>query len=201
MDCEKFGHARNHAREHSVEPFEPFESKNHLRTPAGAAISGIVVDFSPIFPAMARPAPFFCRFFTFIPPLPCAARLYGRNFDFIPAAGRMPPNCFQPRIEFQPGNEKSPRLARRKSEGFLLPLLGNVLLSRDPSVQVPSALEGLTVVFGMGTRGSPPLLSPNSAASRSVSYFTRARSLAQLPAQGPSLLQNRMRNMSVWLSG
>ncbi|MBB3132098.1 hypothetical protein FHS19_006824, partial [Paenibacillus rhizosphaerae] len=28
------------------------------------------------------------------------------------------------------------------------PSLGNVLLSQDPSVQVPSALEGLTVVFG-----------------------------------------------------
>jgi hypothetical protein len=41
---------------------------------------------------------------------------------------------------------------------------GNVLLSRDPSVQVPSALEGLTVVFGMGTRGSPPLSSPDGLA-------------------------------------
>ena len=39
--------------------------------------------------------------------------------------------------------------------------LGDVLLSRDPAVQVPSALEGLTVVFGMGTRGSLPLLPPN----------------------------------------
>ncbi|GAC43080.1 hypothetical protein PPOP_2446, partial [Paenibacillus popilliae ATCC 14706] len=29
-------------------------------------------------------------------------------------------------------------------------LLGSVLLSQDPAVQVPSALEGLTVVFGMG---------------------------------------------------
>ena len=38
--------------------------------------------------------------------------------------------------------------------------LGDVLLSRDPSVQVPSALEGLTVVFGMGTRGTLPP-SPN----------------------------------------
>ena len=40
-------------------------------------------------------------------------------------------------------------------------MLGDVLLSRDPAVQVPSALEGLTVVFEMGTRGSPPPLSPN----------------------------------------
>ena len=30
--------------------------------------------------------------------------------------------------------------------------LGNVLLSQNPAVQVPLALEGLTVVFEMGTR-------------------------------------------------
>ena len=39
--------------------------------------------------------------------------------------------------------------------------LGDVLVSRDPAVQVPSALEGLTVVFGMGTRGTLPLSPPN----------------------------------------
>jgi hypothetical protein len=40
-------------------------------------------------------------------------------------------------------------------------LLGNVLLSQNPAVQVPLALEGLTVVFEMGTRGSPPPSLPN----------------------------------------
>ncbi len=40
-------------------------------------------------------------------------------------------------------------------------VLGDVLLSQDPAVQVPSALEGLTVVFGMGTRGSLPPSPPN----------------------------------------
>ena len=35
-------------------------------------------------------------------------------------------------------------------------LPGNVLASQDPAVQVLSALEGLTVVFGMGTGVSPP---------------------------------------------
>ncbi len=40
-------------------------------------------------------------------------------------------------------------------------MLGGVLLSQDPAVQVPSALEGLTVVFGMGTRGTPPPSPPN----------------------------------------
>jgi hypothetical protein len=39
--------------------------------------------------------------------------------------------------------------------------LGNVLLSQNPAVQVPLALEGLTVVFEMGTRGSPPPSLPN----------------------------------------
>jgi hypothetical protein len=40
-------------------------------------------------------------------------------------------------------------------------VLGNVLLFQNPAVQVPSTLEGLTVVFEMGTRGSPPPSSPN----------------------------------------
>lgn len=38
---------------------------------------------------------------------------------------------------------------------------GNVLLSQSPSGQVPSALEGLTAVFGMGTGVSPPPSSPD----------------------------------------
>ena len=37
---------------------------------------------------------------------------------------------------------------------------GNVLLSRAVSSQVPSALKGLTSVFGMGTGGSLSPLSP-----------------------------------------
>ena len=40
-------------------------------------------------------------------------------------------------------------------------VLGDVLLSQDPAVQVPSALKGLTVVFEMGTRGSPSPSPPN----------------------------------------
>ncbi|MDQ0418311.1 hypothetical protein J2Z48_002501, partial [Croceifilum oryzae] len=32
---------------------------------------------------------------------------------------------------------------------LLLCMPGDVLLFQDPAVQVPSALEGLTVVFGM----------------------------------------------------
>ena len=37
---------------------------------------------------------------------------------------------------------------------------GNGLLSRGVTTQVPSALEGLTAVFGMGTGVSPPLSLP-----------------------------------------
>src|SRR4051812_8716963 len=46
--------------------------------------------------------------------------------------------------------------------------LGDVLLSQDPAVQVPSALKGLTVVFGMGTRGSPSPSSPNGCCLKEV---------------------------------
>jgi hypothetical protein len=45
---------------------------------------------------------------------------------------------------------------------------GNVLLSQDPAVQVPLALEGLTVVFGMGTRGTPPPLLPDRSCDEVV---------------------------------
>src|SRR5207245_7264969 len=40
-------------------------------------------------------------------------------------------------------------------------MLGNDLLSRRVAPTVPSALEGLTSVFGKGTGVSPPPLSPN----------------------------------------
>ena len=39
---------------------------------------------------------------------------------------------------------------------------GNDLLSQDLAVQVPSALEGLTTVFGMGTGVAPPPSSPGN---------------------------------------
>ena len=37
---------------------------------------------------------------------------------------------------------------------------GDGLLSRDLSIGVPSALQGLTIVFGMGTSMAPALKSP-----------------------------------------
>ena len=43
---------------------------------------------------------------------------------------------------------------------------GNVLLSRAVSSQVPSALKGLTAVFGMGTGGSPSPSPPETLEAR-----------------------------------
>ena len=47
---------------------------------------------------------------------------------------------------------------------------GDGLLSRDLSIGVPSALQGLTIVFGMGTSVAPALKSPaiNSRNDRGV---------------------------------
>ena|GEM_PF-2632372 len=39
-------------------------------------------------------------------------------------------------------------------------ILGNVLLSHEVALEVPSAQEVLTAVFGMGTGVTPPLLPP-----------------------------------------
>ena len=48
--------------------------------------------------------------------------------------------------------------------GFSQKKSGDVLLSQEDSLQVPSALVGLTSVFGMGTGVAPPLWSPKTRA-------------------------------------
>ena len=45
---------------------------------------------------------------------------------------------------------------------------GGVLLSQGLSSQVPSALEGLTSVFGMGTGVTPSLWPPKSVVNEGV---------------------------------
>ena len=55
--------------------------------------------------------------------------------------------------------KKRPTLSGRS---FLFMESGNVLLSQVVSNQVPSALKGLTSVFGMGTGGSLSPLSPEN---------------------------------------
>jgi hypothetical protein len=46
---------------------------------------------------------------------------------------------------------------KRAPEGALKEKTGGVLLSREVSLRVPSALAGLTALFGMGRGVSPPL--------------------------------------------
>ena len=55
------------------------------------------------------------------------------------------------------GNKKA---RRQKPAGFFYP--GNDLLSHSVTRAVPSALEGLTSVFGMGTGVTPPPWSPGT---------------------------------------
>ena len=68
---------------------------------------------------------------------------------------------------------------------------GGVLLSRAVSSQVPSALRGLTSVFGMGTGGSLSLLSPeiSGVSSRLLSLFAFLR-LRSPPRSTPSQLHS-----------
>ena len=60
-----------------------------------------------------------------------------------------------PPVEPMPTNEKrGPRWGPSRAKS------GGVLLSQGVSPQVPSALVGLTAVFGMGTGVTPPLWPP-----------------------------------------
>jgi hypothetical protein len=57
------------------------------------------------------------------------------------------------------GNKKSPSSNQRRRA---LKNPGGVLLSHTVAHAVPSALEGLTSVFGMGTGVTPPLSPPKT---------------------------------------
>jgi hypothetical protein len=60
----------------------------------------------------------------------------------------------------KPSRNAEKAAPRKRGAAFILQMFGNDLLSRSPSAQVPSALTGLTSVFGKGTGGSLSLLSP-----------------------------------------
>ena len=59
-------------------------------------------------------------------------------------------------------------------------LPGNDLLSQDSAIQVSSALEVLTTVFGMGTGGTPPELSPDYVLSELCLLDFRSLKTAQI---------------------
>ena len=59
----------------------------------------------------------------------------------------------EPEIEEAPSPKQRGQLQRKS---------GDVLLSQGNAPQVPSALAGLTAVFGMGTGVAPPPWSPET---------------------------------------
>ena len=77
----------------------------------------------------------------------------------IPLPSLVPlPNASLP-LSLRPKTTKKEKLEDFSSKLLYLDS-GNVLLSRAVSSQVPSALKGLTSVFGMGTGGTPSPSSP-----------------------------------------
>ena len=77
----------------------------------------------------------------------------------IPLPSLVPlPNSSLP-LSLRPKTTKKEKLEDFSSKLLYLDS-GNVLLSRAVSSQVPSALKGLTSVFGMGTGGTPSPSSP-----------------------------------------
>ena len=65
-----------------------------------------------------------------------------------------------------PVPQPSPDAPRGRPAAAPLKYPGGDLLSRGSTPQVPSALAGLTSVFGMGTGGSPPLSPPETFCAR-----------------------------------
>ena len=72
-----------------------------------------------------------------------------------------------------PPKKRAPPRIRRGSEE-----LGGVLLSHDLSIAVPSALQGLTTVFGMGTGVTPPASPPGTLHTGALAAPTLAMARA-----------------------
>ena len=75
------------------------------------------------------------------------------------------------RVRWRPAMRPTPPASRVPSEPPALSLTkkeipGDDLLSHPVARAVPSALAGLTAVFGMGTGVSPPLWSPDTSLSK-----------------------------------
>ena len=70
-------------------------------------------------------------------------------------------NFIDPCYEIQQHEKQKPRTRFTPAGAFVFNS-GNVLLSHTLARAVPSGLQGLTSVFGMGTGGTPALQSPKS---------------------------------------
>ena len=75
-------------------------------------------------------------------------------------------------------------------------LPGSVLASQDPTVQVLSALEGLTVVFGMGTGVSPPPWPPDS---RLQIHVVALRQMPSRPRSCTEYVHSLSHSVSSWI--
>jgi hypothetical protein len=84
-----------------------------------------------------------------------------------------------------PAEDATPKRPLAEGRGaFSSKYSGDVLLSQGESPQVPSALAGLTSVFGMGTGVTLPLRSPETMLHRSFGPVLRAAP----PRRPPALL-------------
>ena len=114
--------------------------------PMRAAIDISRMILVKILPRLASRAPFLC--------------LMEAHLE-CPDIGSLLQTAWRVRVYHPPGQQKSPDAwasglrGRHSNENP-----GNVLLSHQATLAVPSALEGLTAVFGMGTGVTPPPWSP-----------------------------------------
>ncbi len=75
---------------------------------------------------------------------------------------------------------------------------GDVLLSHQATLAVPSALEDLTAVFGMGTGVTPPLRSPGSELKiPTTERFRSPRSKGVRPVRPPKKAQRGTNKINV----
>ena len=107
------------------------------------------------------------------------------------------PQCGVPTIEA--ADSPSPEFTKKKARlSTSLLESGGDLLSRTVTSQVPSALKGLTSVFGMGTGGTPSSLPPEMVSCFRETVFiavlrfrkSRPSSLPFLPPSGPEVFSH-----------
>ncbi len=124
--------------------------------------------------ATIGPTSFFCS-----PPSLNLTGLFSSSRN-LPAAGFAPDSerChYSQRIELQ---TPKARPVFRRAGLFVIYIPGDDLLSHKVALAVPSALEGLTSVFGMGTGVTPPLRSPGNCSE----YLARLRLLGEADKLG-----------------
>ncbi len=103
-----------------------------------------------------------------------AATIGGEHPAGTPASWTAAPQSSTHRSSNQQLRAKKQR-SPSQSEGLLQRNPGGVLLSQGATPQVPSALAGLTAVFGMGTGVSPPPWPPETVRPRAQRCTKKAQ--------------------------